>query len=109
MSAFHFDRVRADYIADIQRIRDQHDDEIIIDWIERYYASPDVDRDDVMIALGIDYVGTFYELIRAYDVDKPEPDKVEEARQLEMMQLLLDGKKVPENLRVPASWRRQVN
>jgi len=28
---------------------------------------------------------------------------------LEMMQLLLDGKKVPENLRVPASWRRQVN
>ncbi|MCZ7890467.1 hypothetical protein O9X99_02135 [Agrobacterium salinitolerans] len=109
MSKFIPDRVRSDYAADIQAIRDRHGDEAIVDWIERYYASPDVDRDDVRAALQIDYVGTFYELIRAYDVEKPEPDPVEEARQLEMMRLLLDGKEVPENLRKPASWQRQVN
>ncbi|MFL0693662.1 MAG: hypothetical protein ACJLUP_16660 [Agrobacterium tumefaciens] len=109
MSAFHDDRVRDDYQADIQNIRDRHGDDLIIDWIERYYASPDVDRNDVMIALGIDYVGTFYEMIRAYDVDRPEPDPNEEARQLELMRLLLDRKEVPENLRKPASWAKQVN
>ena len=109
MSAFHSDRVRDDYKAEIQNIRERHGDEIIIDWIERYYASPDVDRDDVMTGLRIDYVGTFYELIRAYDVEKPEPDPGENARQMEMMRLLLDGKKVPENLRKPASWKRQLN
>lgn len=109
MSAFHPNRVRDDYKADIQAIRDRHGDEANFDWIERYHASPDVDRDDVMDALDIDYVGSFYELIRAYDVEKPEPNPAEEARQLEMMRLLLDGEKVPENLRVPASWRRQVN
>ena len=109
MSLFRTERVRDDYKADIQKIRDRHGDEIIIDWIERYYASPDVDRDDVVEALDIDYVGTFYELIRAYDVAKPEPDPVEEARQLEMMRLLLDGKHVPENLRKPASWAKKVH
>ncbi|MBY3026518.1 hypothetical protein [Rhizobium leguminosarum] len=109
MSAFHSERVRADYAADIQTIRDRHGEDVIVDWLERYYASQDIERDDVMIALGIDYIGTFYELIRAYDVEKPEPDPVEEARQLEMMRLLLDGKEVPENLRKPASWQRQVN
>lgn len=109
MSLFRADRVMADYKADIQTIRDRHDDEKIVDWIERYYASHDVDRDDVMAALSIDYIGTFYELIRAYDVDRPEPDPAEEARQAEMMRLLLDGKEVPENLRKPASWTRQLN
>lgn len=109
MSAFHPERVRDDYKADIQVIRDRHDDDVIVDWIERYYASLDVDRDDVMIALGIDYVGTFYELVKAFDVDKPEPDPVEEIRQMEIMRLLLDGEKVPENLRKPASWKRQFN
>lgn len=109
MPLFRADRVRDDYKADIQVIRDRHGDDVIMDWIERYYASPDVDRDDVMIALDINYVGTFYELIRAYDVDKPEPDPSEAARQLEMMRLLLDGKEVPENLRKPASWSRQLN
>ncbi|KAB1086193.1 hypothetical protein F4V91_06935 [Neorhizobium galegae] len=109
MSKFIPERVRPDYRADIQAIRERQGDEAIVDWIERYYASPDVDRDDVMIALDINYIGTFYELVRAYDVDRPEPDKVEEARQLEMMRLLLDGKEVPENLRKPASWTRQVN
>ncbi|WP_276118017.1 hypothetical protein [Pararhizobium qamdonense] len=109
MSKFIPERVRDDYAADIQAVRERHGDETVEDWIERYYASPDVDRDDVMTALQIDYVGTFYELLRAYDVAKPEPDKVEEARQLEMMRLLLDGREVPENLRKPASWRRQVN
>ena len=103
------DRVRHDYRADIQAIRDRHGDEVIIDWIERYYASPDVDRDDVMIALGIDYVGTFYELIRAYDVEKPEPDLAEEERQLEVMRLVLDGEEVPKEMRQPASWRRAIN
>jgi hypothetical protein len=109
MSKFIPERVRADYKADIQRVRDRHGDDTIFDWIERYHASPDFDRDDVMIALNIDYVGTFYELITAYDVDKPEPDPVEEARQTEMMRLLLDGKEVPKELRKPASWRHQVN
>lgn len=109
MSSFRPERVRADYKADIQAIRDRHGDDVIEDWIERYYASPDVDGDDVMVALEIDYVGTFYELVRAYDVDKPEPDPVEEARQAEMMRLLLDGQKVPQELRQPASWAKQVN
>ncbi|KQY20053.1 hypothetical protein [Rhizobium sp. Root482] len=109
MSKFIPDRVRDDYAADIQAIRDQHGDDVIVDWVERYHASDDVDRDDVMEALGIDYVGTFYELVRAYNVDRPEPDQVEEARQLEMMRLLLDGKEVPENLRKPASWTKQLN
>ncbi|TAW15094.1 hypothetical protein ELI25_04135 [Rhizobium ruizarguesonis] len=96
-------------MADIQRIRDRHGDETIADWLERYYASQHIDRDDVMIALDIDYIGTFYELIRAYDVEKPEPDQVEEARQLDMMRLLLKGEEVPENLRKPASWTKQLN
>ncbi|WP_027488947.1 hypothetical protein [Allorhizobium undicola] len=109
MSIFRPDRVRDDYEADIQAIRERHGDVIIIDWIERYYASDDVDRDDVMEALGIDYVGTFYEMIRAYDVDQPEPDPAEEERQLEMMRLLLDGREVPETLRKPASWKQQLN
>lgn len=107
--SFKADRVRDDYKADVQTIRERHGDEIIIDWIERYSASPDVDRDDVMTGLGIDYVGTFYELLIAYEVEKSEPDPVEEARQMEMIRLLLDGKKVPENLRKPASWKRQLN
>lgn len=109
MSKFISERVRSDYAADIQRIRDLHGDEAIVDWIERYHASDDVDRDDVMEALDIDYVGTFYEIIRAYDVDKPEPDQAEEERQLEMMRLLLDGREVPETLREPASWTKQLN
>lgn len=109
MSSFCPERVRADYTADIQSIRDRHGDDVIADWVERYHASDDVDREDVMEALGIDYVGTFYELIRSYNVDKPEPDPAEEARQLEVMRLLLDGEQVPENLRKPASWTREVN
>lgn len=109
MSAFHLDRVRADYKADIKAVRDRHDDDVIVDWIERYYASPDVDRDDVMEALQIDYVGTFYEMLRGYDVDRPEPDPVEDARQAEMMRLLLDGQQVPQELRQPASWRPTIN
>ena len=109
MSAFKSEWVRDDYKADIQVIRDQFGDEAIIDWIERYHASPDVHRDDVMIALGIDYVGTFYELIRAYDIELPEPDQDEEARQDEMMRLLLNSEIVPEDLRKPASWKWQLN
>lgn len=109
MPAYREDRVRPDYKSDIQSIRDRHGDDVIMDWIERYYASPNVDRDDVMEALQIDYVGTFYEMIRAYDVPKPEPDPVEERRQEDMMRLLLDGKEVPETLRKPASWKRRVN
>lgn len=109
MSAYRPDRVRDDYAADIQAIRDRHGDDVIADWIERYHASDDVDREDVMEALGIDYVGTFYELIRAYDVSKPEPDSAEEARQAEVMRLLLDGREVPENLRKPAAWTKQLN
>ena len=109
MSAFHSDRVRDDYAVDIQAIRDRHGDDVIVDWIERYYASPDVHRDDVMDALEINYIGTFYEMIGAYDVDRPEPDPAEEVRQLEMMRLLLDGQQVPQELRQPALWRQTIN
>jgi len=109
MSLFRAERVRAEYRSDIETIRDRHGDEVIADWLERYYASPDVDRDDVMVALDIGYVGTFYEVLIAYDVDKPASDPAEEIRQMEMMRLLLDGKQVPENLRKPASWRRTLN
>ena len=62
-----------------------------------------------MTALVIDYFGTFYEMLRAYDVDRPEPDPTEEVRQLEMMRLMLDGKKVPQELRQPASCRPTIN
>lgn len=82
---------------------------MIVDWLERYYADGEVGRDDVMIGLDIDYVGTFCEVLIAYDVDKPAPDPAEEARQEEMMRRLLDGKKVPMELRQPASWRRTIN
>ncbi|KPF42994.1 hypothetical protein IP76_14445 [Rhizobium sp. AAP43] len=61
------------------------------------------------MALGIDYVGTFYELTRAYDVDKPEPDPVEEVRQAEVVRLVLDGKEVPQELRQPTSWKPMIN
>lgn len=107
--SFRADRVRTDYQKDIDALRERHGDETIVDWLERYYASPDVDRDDVMIALDIDYVGTFYELLMVYEIEKPKADPVEEIRQMEMMRLLLDGTKVPENLRIPASWKRQLN
>lgn len=107
--AFVSDRVREDYKTDIAAIRDRFGDEVIIDWLERYYASPDVDREDVMTALNIGYVGTFYELLIAYDVNRPEPDPAEEARQAEMMRLLLSGKEVPSELRQPASWKRTIN
>lgn len=107
MSLLRAERVRDDYRADIQVIRDRHGDDVIVDWIERYHASPDVDRDDVMITLGIDYVGTFYELIRAYDVDMPQPDPSEEARQAEVMRLVLDGQEVPPELRQPIGWKTQ--
>lgn len=103
MPAFNPEWVRSDYMADIQAIRERHGDEAIVDWIERYYASPDVDRDDVMVGLDIDYIGTFYELVRAYDIEKAEPDPVEEARQADVMRLLLEGEEVPEDLRKPVT------
>lgn len=107
--SFRADRVRPDYEKDIDAIRNRHGDDVIVDWLERYYASPDVDRDDVMVALDIDYVGTFYEMLIAYDVEKPASDPVEEIRQMEMMRLLLDGEQVPQELRQPASWRPTIN
>ncbi|TAX58942.1 hypothetical protein ELI02_02260 [Rhizobium leguminosarum] len=67
---FHPDRVRPAYQAGLKSIREGHGDEVIEDWLERYHASPDVDRDDVMTALQIEYIGTFYELVTAYEVDK---------------------------------------
>lgn len=105
MSEFRPDRVRPDYKPYVDAIRDRHGDEVIVDWIERYYASPDVNRDDVMEALDIDYVGTFYELVKAYDVKRPELDPAEEERQIEVMRLLLDGQKVPQELLQPRWWK----
>ncbi|MGO7583406.1 hypothetical protein ACC797_17465 [Rhizobium ruizarguesonis] len=104
MSALDLTRSRAEYLADIQELRSRWTNEQITDALERYRHGG-MDRDTVMDALGIDYIGTLYELISVYHIEAPEPDRHEEARQAEMMRLLLDGKEVPVELRQPASWR----
>ncbi|MGO7353844.1 hypothetical protein ACCS66_03810 [Rhizobium ruizarguesonis] len=98
------DRIHPSYADDIAELRSRWTDQQITDALERYRHGG-MDRDTVMDALGIDYIGTLYELISVYHVEAPEPDRHEEARQAEMMRLLLDGKEVPVELRQPASWR----
>ncbi|UFW65821.1 hypothetical protein RlegWSM1455_07300 [Rhizobium laguerreae] len=98
------DGIHPSYADDIAELRRRWTDEQITDALQRYRHGG-MDSDTVMAALDIDYVGTLYELIAVYRIEAPAPDPVEEARQAEMMRLLLDGKEVPAELRQPASWR----
>lgn len=103
MSPYHAERVRPGYQPEIDAVRARLADDVIVDTLERWLAGG-LDRDEAMEILDIDYIGTLYELRFAYDVTEPEPDPVEDARQAEMMRLLLDGQEVPQNLMIPASW-----
>ncbi|MGO6676395.1 hypothetical protein [Rhizobium leguminosarum] len=104
MTAPDLSRIRDGYADDIAEVRRRWTDEQITDALERYRHGG-MNRDTVMAALDIDYVGTLYELIAVYQVEAPEPDPVEEQRQAEMMRLLLNGEEVPPELRQPESWR----
>ncbi|MBY5408876.1 hypothetical protein HFO98_10380 [Rhizobium leguminosarum] len=104
MSTSDLDRIHPSYADDIAELRSRWTDEQITDALERYRHGG-MDRDTVMDALGIDYIGTLYELISVYNVPGPATDPQEEARQAEMMRLLLSGEEVPAELRQPASWR----
>ncbi|ANP84463.1 hypothetical protein [Rhizobium leguminosarum] len=104
MTAPDLSRIRDGYDDDIAELRRRWTDEQITDALERYRHGG-MDRDTVMAALDIDYIGTLYELISVYQIAAPEPDRQEEECQATMMRLLLDGKEVPPELRQPASWR----
>ncbi|NKM65348.1 hypothetical protein GFL58_31005 [Rhizobium leguminosarum bv. viciae] len=104
MTAPDLSRIRDGYADDIAELRSRWTDEQITDALERYRHGG-MNSDTLMDALDIDYVGVFYELLHVYAVEAPEPDPIEEARQAEMLRLLLDGKEVPTELRQPASWR----
>lgn len=96
-------RVRQGYETVIAELRGRMQDDQIVDVLERYKHGG-MQRDEAMEALDIDYLGTLHELVSVYDI--PEPvDVVENARQAEMLRLLLSGKEVPAELRQPASWR----
>jgi hypothetical protein len=97
-------RIRDGYHDAINDLRSRLTDEQIADILERYRAGG-VDRDEAMEALDIDYLGTLYELVSVYQIEAPESDPVEEARQAEMMRLLLNGEEVPPELRQPETWR----
>ncbi|TCA41730.1 hypothetical protein E0J16_34135 [Rhizobium pisi] len=79
-------------------------DDQIADVLERYRHGG-MHRDEAMEALNIDYLGVLYELVPVYQIPEPAPDPLEEARQAEMLRLLLSGEDVPPELRQPASWR----
>ncbi|MGO8034980.1 hypothetical protein [Rhizobium leguminosarum] len=97
-------RIRKSYETVIAELRSRMPDDQIVDVLERYQAGS-LDRDRAMDALDIDYLGVLYELVGVYRIGAPEPDPAEEARQAEMMRLLLSGEEVPPELRQPASWR----
>ncbi|NTI03104.1 hypothetical protein G6K88_13855 [Agrobacterium rhizogenes] len=104
MSAPDLKRVRQGYEAVIAELRGRMNDDQIVDILERYKHGG-LQRDQAMEVLDIDYLGTLYELVSVYDIPEPPSDPAEEARQAEMLRLLLDGKEVPAELRQPASWR----
>ncbi|TAV04569.1 hypothetical protein [Rhizobium ruizarguesonis] len=104
MTAPDLSRIRDGYADDIAELRSRWTDEQITDALERYRHGG-MNRDTVMAALDIDYIGTLYELISVYQIAAPATDPQEEARQAEMMRLLLSGEEVPPELRQPASWR----
>lgn len=93
------------YIAAIEALRERMSDDDIVDVLERYVHGG-YDRDDAMERLDIDYLGTLYELIVVYGIERPEPDPEEQARGELVMRMLLDGETVPMELRQPAAWRK---
>ncbi len=97
-------RIRDGYHDVIAELRDRMHDDQIADVLERYRLGG-LHRDKAMEMLDIDYLGTLYELVAVYQISEPPVDPAEEARQAEMLRLLLDGKEVPPELRQPASWR----
>jgi hypothetical protein len=104
MSELDLNRIHPSYAADIAELRRRWTDEQITDALERYRFGG-LDRDTVIEALGIDYIGTLYELVSVYQIPEPASDPAEEARQAEMLRLLLKCEEVPVELRQPASWR----
>lgn len=97
-------RVRDGYHDVISELRGRMSDDQISDILERY-RSGGMHRDQAMELLDVDYLGTLYELVSIYQIEDPAPDPAEEARQAEMLRLLLNGEEVPVELRQPASWR----
>ncbi|MBX5164759.1 hypothetical protein [Rhizobium sp. NZLR4b] len=97
-------RVRAGYETVIDELRGRMLDDQIVDVLERYRAGG-LDRNEAMEVLDIDYLGVLYELVAVYQIPEPPSDPVEDARQAEMLRLLLDRKEVPAKLRQPAAWR----
>ena len=93
------------YVAAIEALRERMSDDDIVDVLERYVHGG-FDRDDAMERLGIDYLGTLYELIDVYEIERPAPDPKEQERGELVMRMLLDGETVPVELRQPAAWRK---
>jgi hypothetical protein len=104
MTSPNLTSIREGYQAVITELRSRMPDDQIIDILERYKHGG-MHRDQAMEALDIDYLGVLYELVSVYDIPEPAPDPAEEARQAEMLLLLLSGEEVPMDLRQPASWR----
>ncbi|WP_105432741.1 hypothetical protein [Neorhizobium sp. T6_25] len=97
-------RVRKGYETAITKVRARMSDDQIVDVLERYKHGG-MHRDEAMELLDVDYLGVIYELVSLYDIQEPPPDPAEEARQAEMLRLLLSGEEVPVELRQPISWR----
>ncbi|TAW65398.1 hypothetical protein ELI15_13980 [Rhizobium ruizarguesonis] len=97
-------RIRPGYETVINELRSRMSDDQIVDVLDRYRHGG-MDRDDAMTALDIDFLGVLYELVSVYRIPEPAVDPIEEARQAEMLRLLLNDEEVPAELRQPASWR----
>lgn len=97
-------RIRDGYETVIAELRSRIPDHQIIDILERYKHGG-MHRDEAMESLDIDYLGVLYELVSVYDIPEPATVPAEDARQAEMLRLLLSGEEVPVELRQPASWR----
>ncbi len=97
-------RIRSGYEAVIAELRVRMPDDQIVDILERYRQGG-LDRDQAMELLDVDYLAVIYELVYVYQIPEPLSDPQEEARQAEMLRLLLSGKEVPVELRQPSLWR----
>jgi len=101
-------RITKGYEEYVAGVRARLSDDVIEDALERYMFGA-YDRYELMEALDLDYIGMTHELIAVYQPMRPEPDAVEEARQTEMVRMILNGEVVPIELRQPASWRTVKN